>query len=92
MCIRDRVLGSLTNSAQSEVSPRLMVTFTLLCTFPSKECFKKEIPLISFVDETCDLSFIDYPIFVNLKSEGAAYMYQYLIKQSILNSNGEQTL
>jgi len=79
------VLGSLTNYNQSKVRPDLIVTFNRTCTFPSKECFKKDVPLISFVDETFDITYVDYPIFVNLKSKGAAKMYYQLIKQSISN-------
>lgn len=77
------VLGSLTNSSQSELFPNLIITFNLNRTFPSRECFKKEIPLVSFIDDACDFSFIDYPIFINLKSDGASNMYYNLINQSI---------
>jgi ribosomal protein S2 len=77
------VLGSLTNSSQSDILPNLIVTFNTTRTFPSKECFKKGVPLISFIDDACDFSFIDYPIFINLKSEGASNMYYNLINQSI---------
>jgi ribosomal protein S2 len=79
------VLGSLTNYNQSKIRPDLIVTFNRTCTFPSKECFKKDVPLISFVDETFDITYVDYPIFVNLKSKGAAKMYYQLIKQCISN-------
>jgi len=79
------ILGSLTNYSQSKSAPDLIVTFNRRCTFPSKECFKKDVPLISFVDETFNIHYVDYPIFVNLKSKGAAQMYYHLIKQSMSN-------
>ena len=78
------VLGSLTNYIQSGLSPNLIITYKDLRSFPSKECFKKETPLISFVDDSCDFDFVDYPILVNLKSKGASAMYHNIIKQSIL--------
>ena len=54
------------SNVQSELFPNLIITFNLNRTFPSRECFKKEIPLVSFIDDACDFSFIDYPIFINL--------------------------
>lgn len=79
------VLGSLTNYTQSGLSPDLIVTFKSSRSFPSKECLKKNTPLISFIDDSCDVSFVDYPIFINLKSKGAYLMYRNLIKQSGTN-------
>jgi ribosomal protein S2 len=77
------VLGSLTNPNRSELFPSLIISFNLTCSFPSKESLKKGIPLVSFMDESGDFSFVDYPIFINLKSEGASRMYYNLIKRSI---------
>ena len=81
------VLGYLTNFSQSNLSPSLIVTFKESGVFQSKECFKEEIPLISFVDDTSNLNFVDYPILVNLKSKGASLMYHNLIKQAISKSD-----
>tara|TARA_B100000780_G_C20990511_1_gene396089 strand:+ start:236 stop:799 length:564 start_codon:yes stop_codon:yes gene_type:complete len=81
------VLGSLTNYIQSGLSPNLIVTFNSDNSFASKECFKRGAPLISFVDDRCDITFIDYPILVNLKSKGASRMYYNLIKQCSSNNN-----
>lgn len=78
------VPGMLTNE---KIFPDLIVCFKNEQQFSNKECFKKQIPLISFVDESCNLSNIDFPIMVNLKSTGAAKMYLNLVKQLIFNSN-----
>jgi len=81
------VLGSLTNHVQSGIYPDLIITFTGHNSFASKECFKRGIPLISFVDDSCDITYIDYPILVNLKSNGASNMYYNLIKQCSSSNN-----
>jgi ribosomal protein S2 len=81
------VLGSLTNYVQSGLYPDLIITFNSHNSFASKECFKRGVPLISFVDDSCDIAYIDYPILVNLKSQGVSHMYYNLIKQCSSNNN-----
>lgn len=81
---KDWVPGMLTNK---RYSPDLIINFKREKQFSNKECLRKQIPLVSFIDEACDFSYVDYPILVNLKSAGAAKMYFNLIKQLIIINN-----
>ena len=77
------VLGALSNSQPSLQDPSLIVTFKRTVAFSGKECFKKSIPLISFVSDSHDISLVDYPILVNLDSAAVGKMYLNIVKQSI---------
>jgi len=75
---KDWVPGMLTNK---RYFPDLIINFKREKQFSNKECLKEQIPLVAFVDEASDFSYVDYPILVNLKAEGTAKMYFNLIKQ-----------
>lgn len=77
------VHGSLSNNSLLFKELSMVITFNQSLVLSSKELFSKELILISFVEESEKISFVDFPLVINLRSKSIVDMYYYLLKQSI---------
>lgn len=76
------VHGSLSNNTNLSREVALVITFNQNLVFSNKELFNKELTIVSFSEEIEKISFVDFPLVVNLQSKGVIDMYFYLLKQS----------
>ena len=84
----DWLLGFLTNK---KIFPQLIICFKINSFFFSKESFKKQLPLICFLDAK-DKSFqiVDFIVFLNLKSHISIIFLCFFLKELLSKKNGKR--
>lgn len=75
--------GALSNVKNEKMLPNMVITYDCKSATLNSEIMKCGIPIVSFTEVDSSSIFVDYPIFLNINSEGAKNMYLLLVKASV---------
>lgn len=78
--------GTLSNMKDGKTLPDLVITYNPRGFNANSEIMKCGVPIVSFMEVGSNPMFVDFPIFLNLNSEGAKNMFLLLVKTSVTRS------
>lgn len=78
--------GTFSNIKDEKMLPNLIITYNPKSFNANSEILKCGIPIVSFMEVDDSSMLADFPILLNLNSEGAKNMFLLLVKTSVTES------